>query len=1414
MRYASPLRRILSACMAVALMLPLLLTAKGTVFAAAEQEIVFIDPSSQKEANALTSTDLQLAVKNVSELGETAGEDEGVPDGSAYFARMVSSRAGIAKENLALDTSAGSGTLEAWVWISDSSKVDTFVIRLYENNLPTVDGSTNLRDGYKWQWNSRGDINTNEEGMQSLHSGWNQICVSVTGLAANTNAIMFYENNDANNKRYDFAVASAILTIGEEALTLIDPSTSKSVSDLREISSNKTVLDTASLTGGTAGVPAGTAYYTQLMEGKKSGTVLNGLNLDVSEVNDSNRSSGSNYRLEAWIWISDASKVKNFVIRFYQQELSVTNDLDMDDWTWQRGDMTSAKYDIDDTQPGDQYLQTGWNLIRLRVDDKLGTQSSQTNPSTIRAISFHEHDNGIYNFAVASVKFVKIASDATLTSLQLSNGTLSPAFDAGTTVYTAAVPNAVESITVTPTLSDTANSTVAVNGVAVDSGTASEPITLEVGENVITVIGKAADDTVKNYTITVTRAAAGLSTDASLSSLELSSGTLNPAFDASTFAYTATVPNETASLTVTPTASDASGASITVNGTQVASGAASGALPLAVGANTVTIGVVAEDGATIRTYTVTVTREVPKAVGPDADGNYVAFEAEDAKAADELTQTNPSQPTTVTVVNNATLTGGIGGAPATGTAYQVALPVGGVKSGVAVEHLAWDASSVQDSSRFGTDYTPYKLDVWFHISDVSQVGNLVFRVYKDNLRDNGSGGWVDYWTYQFGDIISAGKDIDDDTVGTQSLQTGWNHLVKYVENLSLAGDAAYQNPSSINAIAIEDHAGAKGEYSLAIASIALIQREADPDASNWPLTELDDTCDSLNDAHYFYEIYKDGLTVGSSAVLGAGQDGSSNGAIWFEDVPLRGGWIARYGTKSNTILLSATESSQLTFWIYVSDVNAISSTLFELGSTNNADQAEKEWNFKNQLTTNGWNQVTLDFSDGVGSLTLNEIRRYRVALLSNGGSGTVDIAIDSIKLSGTGDAVIEDPIAQDDSGFTRIESDLNYDFDELDDALYQYDDSPIVDTTEKKEGDASLKWVSANGSSGTRIGRVYTKTDAFDFSIDDMNGYIGFWFYASDADKIQQLAFELATTGQDQDEYEWHLQSQIKADGWNYIIVPLSSPTKKTGENFDSTHIRHWRIFALGNGGGQVEICIDDLSLLKKEFGDNTDPDKQFNYDCDTLNTAKYVYEPAAVLDTDAQQGDYSIRFTAPNSSAGTAMRIYNKTDMLNFAIPSWRSTYVSFWVYVNDPELITKAAFEISSLGIDATDEFEYDFTAQLTAPGWSMISIPLMTFDSGTLNLEHITSSRIYMLGNGNGSEIIVKLDDIRLQTVASGDDDIDWGDVDWGDTDQNEGSSEDDNLPNTGDTTHLPLALTGLTVGAGALSWSMKKRVRRVK
>ena len=206
----------------------------------------------------------------------------------------------------------------------------------------------------------------------------------------------------------------------------------------------------------------------------------------------------------------------------------------------------------------DKPLSIGDNVVSLTVTAEDGTQK------------------------VYTVTVVRISNDATLSSLTVSEGTLSPAFVPGTIAYTVNVPNSVTSVEVTGT-ANYAKASVAGNGYR----------TLAVGANAVNVKVTAEDrTTTKTYTVTLVRAP---SSDAELQDIQLSSGSLS--FDPGTTDYTVTVGGSVASVIVTGIKRH-SGASIAGNGEYA----------LTAGANIINLTVTAEDRTTTKTYKVTLVR--------------------------------------------------------------------------------------------------------------------------------------------------------------------------------------------------------------------------------------------------------------------------------------------------------------------------------------------------------------------------------------------------------------------------------------------------------------------------------------------------------------------------------------------------------------------------------------------------------------------------------------------------------------------------------------------------------------------------------------------------------------------------------------------------------------------------------------
>ncbi|MFX1295753.1 MAG: cadherin-like beta sandwich domain-containing protein [Promethearchaeota archaeon] len=174
------------------------------------------------------------------------------------------------------------------------------------------------------------------------------------------------------------------------------------------------------------------------------------------------------------------------------------------------------------------------------------------------------------------------SNDAALSTLEVVDHTLIPAFDPATTEYTVNVANNVTKIVVIA---------VANHANAQIEGAGSHD--LIVGANVIVVTVTAEDGTEKNYTLTVNRAA---SSDANLSTLEVVDHALIPAFDPATTEYIVNVTNNVTEIVVIAVANHANAQ---VEG--------AGSHNLTVGANVIVVTVTAEDG-TEKNYTLTVNR--------------------------------------------------------------------------------------------------------------------------------------------------------------------------------------------------------------------------------------------------------------------------------------------------------------------------------------------------------------------------------------------------------------------------------------------------------------------------------------------------------------------------------------------------------------------------------------------------------------------------------------------------------------------------------------------------------------------------------------------------------------------------------------------------------------------------------------
>ncbi|MGG0848729.1 cadherin-like beta sandwich domain-containing protein [Peribacillus simplex] len=139
------------------------------------------------------------------------------------------------------------------------------------------------------------------------------------------------------------------------------------------------------------------------------------------------------------------------------------------------------------------------NDIKM-TDGKVKDLTLQTGMNTFEiTVSDGENETVAYTLKVEKLE----SDDNLLTSIGLSKGSLT--FDSKVTAYNASVENEVQSVTVTPTLSDS-TAIVKVNGKNATSAGVKVP--LPVGKTTVKIIVTAENGDEKTYTLTITRAAA------------------------------------------------------------------------------------------------------------------------------------------------------------------------------------------------------------------------------------------------------------------------------------------------------------------------------------------------------------------------------------------------------------------------------------------------------------------------------------------------------------------------------------------------------------------------------------------------------------------------------------------------------------------------------------------------------------------------------------------------------------------------------------------------------------------------------------------------------------------------------------------------------------------------------------------
>jgi hypothetical protein len=140
------------------------------------------------------------------------------------------------------------------------------------------------------------------------------------------------------------------------------------------------------------------------------------------------------------------------------------------------------------------------------VTGSSATPVSATLAGLTPGVTYHYRVNGANSYGMvngADVTFTAPSNDASLASLTLSDGALSPGFGGGTLSYTSAVAAGVAAVKVTPTASNAnASIQVQVNAdpmISVTSGSQSAPLNLVTGNNSIWLYVTAQDGVTTAY---------------------------------------------------------------------------------------------------------------------------------------------------------------------------------------------------------------------------------------------------------------------------------------------------------------------------------------------------------------------------------------------------------------------------------------------------------------------------------------------------------------------------------------------------------------------------------------------------------------------------------------------------------------------------------------------------------------------------------------------------------------------------------------------------------------------------------------------------------------------------------------------------------------------------------------------------
>ncbi len=341
-----------------------------------------------------------------------------------------------------------------------------------------------------------------------------------------------------------------------------------------------------------------TTYTATVEYDVKNVTVSAVPNSDVASITAGNGSwtlsnTGTSINTRIITVESETGTTKNYTIKITRKESdnNFLSDLKINGTTIADFDKTNTTYRIDPAKSTTNQLAITYTLENSDATATIvtGTNNLVTGENTV-IIRVTAQNGDIRDYEI-NVK--KLSGNANLAALNLTSnpsGTLTPALNDTTTVYTYKYDRTVTDINVTATAKE--------NGTVTGGGSYNPSVTKSV---TLTVTAEDSDIT-KTYTINFEQILESENELSSLSVTNTNNGTaytLTPSFNSSITTYSVTVPSDVEKVTIAGTPKG--------NYTKNITGL--GETALQSGSNTKTVTVTAEDDST-KTYTLNITREI------------------------------------------------------------------------------------------------------------------------------------------------------------------------------------------------------------------------------------------------------------------------------------------------------------------------------------------------------------------------------------------------------------------------------------------------------------------------------------------------------------------------------------------------------------------------------------------------------------------------------------------------------------------------------------------------------------------------------------------------------------------------------------------------------------------------------------